>query len=58
MGLFTIPILLVEMPPRVLSELIIRLADIERALAGGASENPQISAMIAVFQVAKDSISV
>lgn len=48
----------VEMPPRVLSILIIKLAEIEQALAGGASENPQISAMISAFQIAKDSISV
>lgn len=48
----------VEMPPRVLSVLIIKLAEIEQALAGGASENPQISAMISAFQIAKDSISV
>lgn len=46
------------MPPRVLSVLIIKLAEIEQALAGGASENPQISAMISAFQIAKDSISV
>lgn len=54
-----IPLLLsVEMPPRVLSALVIKLAEIEQSLAGGASENPQISAMISAFQIAKDSISV
>lgn len=53
-----INILAVEMPPRVLGALIIKLAEIEQALSGGASESPQISAMISAFQIAKESISV
>lgn len=51
-------LILVEFPPRVLSTLLIKLADIQRRLAAGCSERPQVVAFVAAFHIARDMVSV
>ena len=43
-----------DLPDRVKAALVHRLCDIEHALAGGASEKLQLSALVASFQEARD----
>lgn len=50
-------IMRVELPHRVLSQLVIKLAALEERLAGGCVEEPQISAMIAAFYIARNQVS-
>lgn len=47
-----------ELPPRVISQLIIKMASIEERLASGCTEKIQIAAMIAAFQIARDQVVV
>ena len=46
-----------ELPPRVMCKLIIKLADIEKRLAGGCTEKPQLTSLIASFQIARDLVT-
>lgn len=48
----------VELPHRVLSQLVVKMAAIEERLAAGCVEEPQISAMIGAFHVARDQVSI
>lgn len=47
----------VELPPKVLNMLIIKMAEIEARLAGGCTEKPQISAFVAAFQMARNMVT-
>lgn len=47
-----------ELPPRVMSSLLIKMADIEQRLAAGCTEKPQVSALVGAFQIARDLVSV
>lgn len=48
----------VELPPRVMSCLLIKMAQIEQSLATGCNENPQLSAFVAAFHIARNMIAV
>lgn len=48
----------VELPPRILSQLIIKMASIEERLAQGCTEKIQVSALIAAFRLARNQITV
>lgn len=48
----------VELPPRVMSCLIVKMADIEQRLAAGCVEKVQVSAFVAAFHIARGMISV
>lgn len=48
----------VELPPRVMSCLLIKMAQIEQSLATGCCEKPQLSAFVAAFHIARSMISV
>lgn len=50
--------LLVELPPRVMSCLLIKMARIEQSLAVGCCEKPQLSSFVAAFQIARNMVSV
>lgn len=47
----------VELPPRVLNMLIIKMAEIEARLAGGCTEKPQISALVAAFYIGRNLVT-
>lgn len=40
-----------------MSELIIKMSEIEVRLAAGCAENTQVSALIAAFQLARDTVT-
>lgn len=46
----------VDLPSKVLAELIAKMADIEYRLTAGTNEKLQLSALIAAFQIARDTI--
>jgi replication factor C subunit 3/5 len=46
-----------ELPPRVISQLIIKMASIEERLAQGCSEKIQISALVAAFRLARNQVT-
>lgn len=48
----------IELPPRVMCRLLAKMARIERSLAAGCSERPQVSAFVAAFHMARSLISV
>lgn len=48
----------IEFPPRVLSQLIIKMGNIEERLAQGCTEKIQISALISAFRIARNQINV
>lgn len=48
----------VELPPRVMSTLLIKMANIEQRLTAGCAENPQVSAFVAAFHIARGMVSV
>lgn len=48
---------LVELPPRVMCVLLIKMAKIEVRLASGCTENPQLTSLIASFQTARDTVT-
>lgn len=47
-----------ELPGRVLSQLIIKMASIEERLAQGCTEKIQVSALIAAFRIARDQVTI
>lgn len=47
-----------ELPPRVMSQLLIKMAALEERLAGGCVEKPQLASLIAAFQIARDQVIV
>lgn len=47
-----------ELPGRVISQLVIKMASIEERLAQGCTEKIQVSALIAAFRIARDQVSV
>ncbi|XP_055615508.1 replication factor C subunit 5 [Toxorhynchites rutilus septentrionalis] len=47
-----------ELPPRVISQLLIKMAAIEERLAAGCVEKPQLAALIAAFNMARDQVIV
>lgn len=55
---FLFIIFLVELPPRVMCQLLIKMADIEERLASGCNEKPQVSSLIAAFQIARDCVTI
>uniref|UniRef100_A0A1B6DUV7 Activator 1 subunit 5 n=3 Tax=Clastoptera arizonana TaxID=38151 RepID=A0A1B6DUV7_9HEMI len=48
----------IELPQEVLVELLIKMADIEYRLSSGTSENIQLSALIAAFNIARSKVVV
>jgi replication factor C subunit 3/5 len=46
-----------ELPPRVMSQLVIKMASIEERLAQGCTEKIQVSALIAAFRIARDQVT-
>jgi replication factor C subunit 3/5 len=46
-----------ELPPRVISQLIIKMASIEERLAQGCSEKIQVSALVAAFRIARNQVT-
>lgn len=48
----------IELPPRILSELIIKMANIEERLALGCTEKIQVSALIAAFRLCRNQITI
>lgn len=48
----------IELPPRVMSCLLIKMASIEQNLANGCTERPQLSAFVAAFHIARSMVSV
>ncbi|XP_055302364.1 replication factor C subunit 5 [Sitodiplosis mosellana] len=48
----------IELPPRIMSCLLIKIARIEQSLAAGCCEKPQLSAFVAAFQIARNMVSV
>lgn len=47
-----------ELPPRVMSQLLIKMAAVEERLAAGCVEKPQMASLIAAFQIARDQVIV
>ncbi|CAO1385819.1 unnamed protein product [Diamesa serratosioi] len=47
-----------ELPPRVISTLLIKMASIEERLAQGCTEKIQVSSLIAAFQIARDQVTI
>lgn len=47
-----------ELPPRVLCMILIRLAEIEERLAAGCNENPQLSSLVSIFHTARDLVTI
>lgn len=47
-----------EIPPKIMCKLVIKMAEIEARLANGCTEKPQLSALIAAFQIARDLVTV
>lgn len=56
--MFSFSQFIVELPPRVMSVLLIKMANIEQRLAGGCCEKPQVSAFVAAFHIARSMVSV
>lgn len=50
--------ILVDLPTKVLIELLLKLADLEERLAVGTAENIQLSSLVAAFYVARSHINV
>lgn len=48
----------IELPPRVMSCLLIKMAKIEQSLAAGCIEKTQVSAFVAAFHIARNMVSV
>lgn len=48
----------IELPPRVISQLIIKMGNIEERLAQGCTEKIQISSLVAAFRIARNQVSV
>lgn len=48
----------IELPPRVISQLVIKMGNIEERLAQGCTEKIQISALVAAFRMARNQVSV
>lgn len=48
----------IELPPRVMSCLLIKMAQIEHSLAAGCIEKTQVSAFVAAFHIARSMVSV
>jgi replication factor C subunit 3/5 len=48
----------IELPNRILSQLIIKMACIEERLAQGCTEKIQISALVAAFRIARNQVTV
>lgn len=48
----------VELPPRVISQLVIKMASIEERLAQGCTEKIQVSALIAAFRLVRNQITI
>jgi replication factor C subunit 3/5 len=47
-----------QLPPRVISQLIIKMASIEERLTQGTSEKIQMSALVAAFRLAREQVTV
>lgn len=47
-----------ELPPRVICQLVIKMANIEERLAQGCIEKIQVSALIAAFRIARNQVTV
>ncbi|XP_059617806.1 replication factor C subunit 5 [Phlebotomus argentipes] len=47
-----------ELPPRVLCVILIKLAEIEERLAIGCNENPQLSALVSLFHTTRDLVTI
>jgi len=47
-----------ELPPMVISQLIIKMASFEQRLALGCTEKIQVAALVAAFQIARSQVSV
>lgn len=47
-----------QLPPRIISQLVIKMASIEERLAQGCSEKIQVSALIAAFRLARNQVTV
>lgn len=45
-----------KLPPEVLIDLLIKMADAEARLAQGCSERVELAALIAAFQSARDHV--
>lgn len=45
--------LIVELPPKIRVEILIKMANIEERLSLGTEEKVQLSSLVAAFQVAK-----
>lgn len=48
----------IELPPRIICQLIIKIANIEERLSQGCSEKIQVSAFIAAFRIARNQVSI
>lgn len=48
----------VELPPRVMCGLLIKMSDIEARLAGGCVEHIQVSALVSAFHLSRDEVTV
>ncbi|XP_070494648.1 replication factor C subunit 5 [Chironomus tepperi] len=48
----------IELPPRVISQLIIKMGNIEERLSQGCTEKIQISSLVAAFRIARNQVSV
>ena len=48
----------IELPPRVISQLIIKMGNIEERLNQGCTEKIQISALVAAFRIARNQVTV
>lgn len=47
-----------QLPPRVICQLVAKMADIEYRLSQGCTEKMQVSALIAAFRLARNQVSV
>lgn len=57
LNIFSMFCFLVELPPRVLSNLIIKMSEIEERLAAGCCEKPQVAAFVAAFHGSRAMVS-
>lgn len=48
----------IELPPRVMSCLLIKMAKIEQSLAAGCIEKTQVSAFVAAFHMVRNMVSI
>jgi replication factor C subunit 3/5 len=46
-----------ELPQEIRIELLIKLAELEQRLLGGASEKIQLGSLISAFQITRDMIT-